>query len=528
MLIQVPFPEILNEGCSELILPNARSSALPGDPSLTKARVFMVLRQSLTFILLLASVPTAAQQAAPSSVLEFQGRAIIWPRFCFAPLLALRGADAGDLLCEHSAAQRSGHKEQDKSTATGQGPEQQAKQPAEQSSEQSPDQRRVIDLPKGKDQTSFLGRIFQAPFRAVAPKADRGLTTFEERRLLDRIKAIFDNPHYRPLFGGLGDGSGFGGGVELATDRSDANFRLLTSLHVTLHKYLITTFGFTADPTGSKRERYQVDVIGRYQVRPQEDFYGIGPDSFLSNRTTYNLQERGATATASLRPVKPLRVGFGVDFSSNRVFGGTDDRFRETQQVFPDLPGFSRGAEMIGPLAFVELDTRDQPNRPRKGTFTSLTATSYDALGGGDFGFLNYRLDARGYVPLGTARRVLALRLLGLFNDPKGGSEIPFFRLARIGDARTLRGYDSFRFYGRNALAANVEYRFDLIPGIGALLFTDFGQVFNRRSELNSANLHATYGGGVEFSSKRSTVFRVLVAKSPEGMRLMLGFGPTF
>jgi outer membrane protein assembly factor BamA len=217
-----------------------------------------------------------------------------------------------------------------------------------------------------------------------------------------------------------------------------------------------------------------------------------------------------------------------VDFSSNRVFGGTDSRFRETQEVFPDLPGFARGAEMIGPLAFVELDTRDQPSRPRKGTFTSFTVTSYDALGGGDFGFLNYRLDARGYVPLGTTRRVLALRLLGLFNDPKGGSEIPFFRLARIGDTQTLRGYDSFRFYGRNALAANVEYRFDLIPGIGALLFTDFGQVFNRRSELNAANLHATYGGGVEFSSKRSTVFRVLVAKSPEGMRIMFGFGPTF
>jgi hypothetical protein len=387
---------------------------------------------------------------------------------------------------------------------------------------------RVIDIPKEKDKGSAVGRVILAPFRKLAPKIDRGLTQLESNRLLDRAREIFDHPHIRPLFGGLGDGSGFGLGVEVATARPESNFRLFSSAHVTFRRYLLTTAGFTSDPTGGKRERYQFDVIARYQLRPQDDFFGSGPGSFQSNRTTYDLQERGGTATFSVRPVKPLRFGVGMDYSSNRVFPGTDRRFRTTPELFPDLPGLARGAKLIGPLAFVELDTRDKPGNPRKGTFTTLSAASYDSIGVDDFGFHNVRLDARGYLPLGTERRVLALRLIGIFNEPKGGSQIPFFRLARVGDTQTLRGYDTLRFYGRHALAGSVEYRFDLIPAVGALLFTDFGQVFNRRSELNSANLRATYGGGIEFHSKRSTVFRILVAKSPERTRIIFGFGPTF
>ena len=141
---------------------------------------------------------------------------------------------------------------------------------------------------------------------------------------------------------------------------------------------------------------------------------------------------------------------------------------------------------------------------------------------------MNLRFDARGYLPLGTSRLVLAARLMGDFNEAKGGSQIPFFRLARLGDWQTLRGYRPLRFYGRNALAANIEYRFEIIPSLGALAFTDFGQVFNRRAELTAHNLHATWGGGVEFKAKKSTLFRVLVGKSGEGTRVIIGFGPTF
>src|SRR5439155_16977770 len=100
---------------------------------------------------------------------------------------------------------------------------------------------------------------------------------------------------------------------------------------------------------------------------------------------------------------------------------------------------------------------------------------------------------------LGSKRKVLALRFIGNFNDPKGGSQIPFFRLAKLGDLSTLRGYGTYRFQARNSIASSIEYRYRLGRWMDAFLFNDWGQVFDHVSEINSKNLHATFGGGIQF-----------------------------
>ena len=364
---------------------------------------------------------------------------------------------------------------------------------------------------------------------SLSAKIDRALTRFEDTKMLEQIRLYLANPYIHARFGGIGDGSGFGLGVEFTNNTSKpSNVRLSSVLHATFRKYVLATAGISVDPTGGKRERFQLDFTGRYLLRPRDNFYGLGPNSFRSNRSNYDLQERGLNVAAGWKVAKSLRLGTGIDFSAARVFDGQDNRFAKTPQLFPTLPGLTRGASLLSPQAFVELDVRDNPGNATKGVYANFTASTNDSVGKDDFGFVNLKLDARGYLPLGTPRRVLAARLIGNFNNPKGGSEIPFFRLAHIGDTQTMRGYRQFRFYGRNALAANIEYRFELIPGIGALAFTDVGQVFDRRAELTIENMRATYGGGIEFKSKKSTLFRILIAKSPEGARVIIGFGPSF
>jgi outer membrane protein assembly factor BamA len=278
--------------------------------------------------------------------------------------------------------------------------------------------------------------------------------------------------------------------------------------------------------------------VGRYRYRPEEDYWGVGINSSRDERTTYSLTERGIRTQASLRIAGPMRVGALVDYSSNTVAAGKDKRFPTTSKLFggSDLPGLESGAALLGAGIFAEFDRRDVVANPHKGFYARFAATSNDSVGRDDFGFINYALDARGYLPLGSTRRTLALRLLGDFNDPKGGSQVPFFRLARVGDGETLRGYDTYRFHGRHALHTSVEYRYQLAStfdekgfgGIDALAFTDIGQVFNHRSEFSMNNLRATWGGGIQFSSARSTVLRVLYARSPEGSRLFFSFGPSF
>ncbi|MBS1808218.1 MAG: BamA/TamA family outer membrane protein [Acidobacteria bacterium] len=385
-----------------------------------------------------------------------------------------------------------------------------------------PQRQRIVDpatMPKPDPKTN----------KPPGSTLDRGITRFENSKALEKLKVYFSHPIVHPRFGGIGDGSGFGLGVEFTNNVSKSpNLKLSALLHGTFRRYLLTSAGISVDPTRGGRERFQLDFTGRYQLRPREQFYGLGPDSLRSNRSNYNLQERGFNFASVFKPTKSLRLGAGLDFSSTRIFDGTDNRFAKTPKLFPALPGIARGASLLSPQIFIEFDQRNDKGNTTKGVYANLMASSNDSVGKDDFGFVNLKLDARGYLPLGTPRRVLAARLIGNFNNEKGGSHIPFFRLARLGDAQTLRGYRPFRFYGRNALAANLEYRFELIPGIGALAFTDVGQVFDRRAQLSAQGLHATWGGGVEFKSKKSTMFRILVGKSGEGTRLIFGFGQTF
>ncbi|HEU4769001.1 MAG TPA: BamA/TamA family outer membrane protein [Pyrinomonadaceae bacterium] len=402
-----------------------------------------------------------------------------------------------------------------------------------------PRRQRIIDRQQIKNESSLPSRIALAPFRFLAPRINAGLTRVENERLMNRLELVLSNPSIRPMFGSLGDGSGFGAGVYLSTaDRLSRNYKLFLSTHGTLNSYLETMGGVEVSPSDFAGGRLRLDLVGRYRYRPEEDFWGVGIDSSRAERTTYTLTERGIRTQASVRIAGPLRIGALLDYSSNTVTAGEDKRFPTTGELFgaAALPGLQSGAALLGAGLFAEFDRRDMAANPHRGFYGRFAATSNDSVGRDDFGFINYALDARGYVPLGSTRRTLAVRVLADFNDPRGGSQVPFFRLARLGDTETLRGYDTYRFHARHGLHASVEYRYQLAStfdekgfgGVDALAFTDIGQVFNHRSEFSMNNLRATWGGGIQFSSARSTVFRVLYARSPEGARLFFSFGPSF
>lgn len=395
---------------------------------------------------------------------------------------------------------------------------------------QSPPQR-IVDPKDFPPKKPLPVRIIQAPFHSLAARTNRMLTRLEETKMLERVRIILSNPTIHPLIGNLGDGSGFGLGVYASTaDRLSKRASFFATSHLTTKTYFEATAGFLTTPAPQSLRGFELQLATRYRLRPEEDFFGIGPQSHRDQRSSYDLQERGVDLTASYRLRERVRLGIELDYSSTRVFRGKDPRFPTTQAVFgpQNLPGLAKGAALLSSSIFAELDARDVPGNPHAGAYLRAQATSTDSVSRGDFGFVNFLVDARGYVPLGTKRRVLALRLLGNFNDPKGGSDIPFFRLARLGDSHTLRGYDSFRFHGRNALVSSIEYRYDLVQGISAVAFTDFGQVFNRRSEFNRDNLHATWGGGIQIGSKKSIALRILYGRSGEGARIFFSFGPTF
>ncbi len=348
---------------------------------------------------------------------------------------------------------------------------------------------------------------------------DRGIVLWSHRSLI------------RGLWGGLGDGSGFGPGLAFKTPSGPVNLlQLHGSAQVTSEGYFKSTLGFRFDPTGGDMRIFSLDLTGRYQANPDEDFFGVGPDS-PAQRTMYDLQERGLALTFEARAARRLRFGAGEDYSGNRVFGGEDRGYANAQAVFSasQAPGLERGANLYSSFAFAEFDSRDFPRSPHRGVYLRLTASDNQGTGHSRFGYWHYGVDLRGYLPL-TRGDVLAWRGLSLWNTAKAGEAIPFFRLARLGDSSILRGYRPYRFYGRNAVASSLEYRHYFDPDFGAFLFGDLGQVYGARSELTRANLRTTWGAGLLFNDgRRKTVFKLFFGVTQqEGQRWFLTLGPTF
>jgi outer membrane protein assembly factor BamA len=336
----------------------------------------------------------------------------------------------------------------------------------------------------------------------------------------------------RGLWGGLGDGSGFGPGIAFETPNGPINvLELHGSTQVTYRRYLESTLGFRIDPTGGNMQTFTLDLTGRYRVHPDEDFFGLGPSS-PAQRAMYDLQERGLALTFGIRPRRRLNFGIGEDYSGNRVFGGQDHREANAQTVFsPQLvPGLARGANLLSSFAFAEYDGRDYPDSAHRGIYVRLFGSDNDSTGNSNYDFWNYEADVRGYLPLTHYNDVLAWRGLSIWNITKGGAEVPFFRLARLGDSSTLRGYRPYRFYGLNAVTSSLEYRHYFDTDFGVFLYGDVGQVYDHRSELTRSNMRATWGAGVLCNDGRKhTEFKLFFGEtSDEGHRWFLTLGPTF
>jgi hypothetical protein len=394
----------------------------------------------------------------------------------------------------------------------------------------------------GEQQTWVYARPDGRRLRTLVCRLERGQATLvmaraDPQAVLDSLEGhgivIWSHKSLvRGLWSGLGDGSGFGPGIAFHTPSGPLNLlQVHGSAQVTYERYLKTTLGFRFDPTGGDMRTFSVDVTGQYRDYPEVDFFGQGPNS-PTQRTMFDLQDRGVAATFAVRPARIVRFGAGEEYSGTRIFGGEGEGYANAQTAFSlqATPGLARGANLLSSFAYLQIDTRDYPFSPHSGVYLRLAAADNNGAGHSGFGYWHYRADARGYLPLTSTSDVLAARVLSIWNIAKAGEAVPFFRLARLGDSSTLRGYRPYRFYGRNAVESSLEYRHYFDDDIGAFLFGDVGQVYDTGSELTRANMRATWGAGLLFNdNRRRTFFKIFFGVTrDEGHRWFLTLGPTF
>ena len=353
-------------------------------------------------------------------------------------------------------------------------------------------------------------------------KPERFLFKAEDSLLVQRL---FNPPRGIYLrWGGLGEGSGIGAGPGYRYSTGQFDFRV--SAAGSLKGY------FGADASlilpGAIKDGPFVEIYARRRDLPQEDFFGLGPESVAENRTNFALRDTLGRVAGGFR-AGGFRVGVRGGYLDPSVGSGTDNRMPSTDEVFSPLqvPGLDRQPAFTIVEPFLDFVNADPELNPTIGTKIRLTFSRYSDRDFDQFSFRRWDVDAQQYIPFFNRARTLALRVVLASADAESGNDVPFYLQPVLGGAYTLRGFRTFRFRDRSAALFQAEYRWRINELVHGALFYDTGAVAPTLSDLGK--LERDYGFGIRIGGRGGIAFRTDIAfGSGEGTRYLIRFENVF
>jgi hypothetical protein len=274
--------------------------------------------------------------------------------------------------------------------------------------------------------------------------------------------------------------------------------------------------------------RFPLYATFRYRDLPQEDFYGLGPEASLENRTTFRHEETRAYLRTGLQLTKRFVWIVEGGYQWNSLGPGTASSFPPTNSRFDDAetPGLASPPDYVRLSTQLFLDFRDEPGNPHEGFMLAVIGERFLDRSRDSFSFARIGFDARGFLPLGSPQRVLALRAAVLGDHAEPGNRVPFFMQESLGGSHTLRGFDSFRFRGERIELYQIEYRWEPTTFWELEVFTDGGTAAREGSSFE--DLHWDYGFGMRFKTYRDVLLRFEIAFSNETTRYYIRSSTSF
>lgn len=350
------------------------------------------------------------------------------------------------------------------------------------------------------------------------------LYTLENDTLVERILAPPRGMHLR--LGGIGEGGGFGGGPGFRY--STGQFDFSVSAAVSLKRYVIAEASLLLP--GDIKNGPFAELRVRWRDRPEEDFFGLGPDSLDEQRTNFALRDTLVRGTGGLRADDgDFAAGASVGWLDPSIGPGKDTRMPSTDEVFDpaDIPGFVAQPAFILIEPFVEYTYTDPPLNPTTGGRYRVSWTRYDDRDLDAFSFNRWDVEVRQYLPFLNRSHTIALRGWLSSSDPDSGHEVPFYLEPTLGGAYSLRGFRTFRFRDRSLALLQAEYRWRINEFAHGAIFYDTGAVARRLGDLD--DFEKDYGIGIRVGSRNGVAFRTDVAfGSGEGTRLLIRFEHVF
>ncbi len=262
---------------------------------------------------------------------------------------------------------------------------------------------------------------------------------------------------------------------------------------------------------------------------PDEILYGRGSDADESSRSEYKYEESAFDVVGGYQFARWLGVQARAGLLTTNVSHDSDGNRPNAADRFDDtgVPGIEHQPEFFHFDSGLYLGWEADPNDPA--ALLGVRFARFDELDGSRFQFSRFSLDARGFLPMGSRQRTIAVRYYVSRDNADNGSEVPFYLMKSLGGQDTLRGYRDYRFRAENLLYLSTEYRWEAATGIELAMFYDTGKAFREGSGFSFNGMKHTYGAGLRAKSLRRVSFRFDIGRSGDGNTLVFfAFGPSF
>lgn len=364
-----------------------------------------------------------------------------------------------------------------------------------------------------------------APYEPGA--IERGLLFVDEHRVLERLAGGLYG--FYPSVGGFPTGSGLGAGVGYRKSVLEHQWAFDAGTAASIRGYKVVRAA-TALPRLFDG-RGGLGVVWHWRDSPQEDFFGLGADSTLADRTNYRLRGHEVEGYVTFRPWRWLSAGsrFGILYAD--ITPGTDTTLPAIGDRFTDetAPGLARAPRLGFHQVFLDVDYRNQPGHARAGGRYWINWGWYDDRRSGAFDFGRTDVELLQIVPIFDMKRQFAVRVRVSHIEAESTGRVPFFLMPSVGGADTLRGFREYRFRDANSVLLNGEYRWEAFSALDFALFVDLADIAPEWDGLSLDGLKASWGVGFRFNTNERVFLRLDIGTGGrEGTRFFVKFGPAF
>jgi hypothetical protein len=398
--------------------------------------------------------------------------------------------------------------------------------------------------------TAFLFAAF-LPLSAAAQDTQKAATSSNDAADIESLpipswaRTVLDSfeAPLHPVIGGIAAGGGPAFGMGYDSPDGERWFQEAEAM-VSIRRYWALE-GEIGRRSLSKR--WQFGTFGGVRNMNRIDFFGIGPDTIVADRSAFHLRETTFGARGWHRPLPSVRVGGGAAVYLPQIGRGARRNVPSIEERFSPsaIPGFSSEHTFGRYRGFVDYTypALADPEADDVDTYRGAYQLALEVVRDYDerrHNFHRWEADVQHRIPGFAPGQRLTLH--GFFATTNTGGDVPFYMLYPLGGSgglkafrpdllgtdgtrATLRGFHNYRFRDRDLVLMQAEYRIPIFDQVHSTVFVDTGQVAPRRSELFK-DLKTSTGFSLSYMHKGRTLGRMDVGfGGGEGVQVFWSFG---